>query len=1667
MLQKIIAASIHHKLLVLLLVLGLMGWGGYSAAHLPLDAIPDVTNNQVQVITQSPALAAQEVEQLLTVPLELQLRTIPGVVEIRSISRFGLSVITVVFEEDVDTYLTRQLVAEKLSTVQGDLAGAAGQPQMAPITTGLGEIFQYTIGVKQGYENRFSLSRLRDVQDWLVKRQLAGVPGVVDVSSFGGYVRQYEVSVDPDRLNAAGVSMAELFGALQDNNANTGGSYLERGPNAYFIRGEGRVNSLADIGNIVIKQAAQNAPLLVRDVATVRFGHAVRYGALTRNGRGETVGGIVLMLKGASSEQTIKRVKERVAAIEQSLPEGLFVRPFLDRTKLIDKAIHTVSTNLLEGGVIVVIVLLLLLGNFRAGLVVASMIPLCMLFALGMMRLFGVSANLMSLGALDFGLIVDGAVIIVEAMIFHLVHLRAQAARESMDDVAEAAATRLMRSALFGQLIILIVYFPILALTGIEGKMFRPMALTVSFAIVGAMLLCLTYVPAVAAWALRKDIKEEGTVAHRLMQALYGAYRPLIEGALRVRGAVVAVAGALLVLAGWLFMRMGGEFIPQLDEGDFAVNVTLAPGSSLDQSIATTTRIERLLLKQFPEIEQVVGKIGTSEIPTDPMAMEDSDLMVILKDQSEWTSAHSREALADQMQHALADVPGVSLEFQQPIQMRFNELISGAKSDISIKIYGDDLDVLFAKANQAAARIRPLPGVGDLKVEQLVALPQLRVTYDRPKLAQYGLNVADLNALLRTSFAGDVAGQVYEGERRYDLVLRLDSTQRAGLDDLRRLYVSTPGGQQVPLEEVATVAFRNAPTQISRDDTRRRINIGVNVRGRDVQSLVEDIQAQLGAGLDLPPGYTIHYGGAFENLQQAKARLSVVVPISLVLIFLLLYLSFGSLRLAGLIFTGIPLATIGGVLALWARGMPFSISAGVGFIALFGVAVLNGIVLVASLNELALAGVGNVRERVLRATAERFRPVLLTAAVASLGFLPMALSTSAGAEVQKPLATVVIGGLITATLLTLLVLPVLYTFFTKDDADPADGGAGGPGQPPAPAAPRTDNGAVRQVNAVVLWADTILRLAPTGYRVENIKHRAVGAGHRAVDAGHRAVDAGHRAMGGGHRAMGGGHRAMSGGYQVENAGHRAIGGGYRAENVVLDVVPGLLDVENDENDIENSSLDVVRTLNDAEGGSVDVVRTLNDVEYCGNDIEHGLLDIVPGLRRVRQRLLQRLLFVVRVVLGGKVTELAVADGSAASLAKLLINFGRSGGGRVALGLLLGLLPTAGRGQTMPLPIDTAPPLTLAQALATGLGQNLSLQSAALQVQQQRALTRTGYDIPRTLFDYQRGEISGPLIDQSFNVIQQTSLPGVYAAQRRLLESQTLTAEQRARVQRRELSQNIRSSYYAVLLTYRRLALLRRQDSLYRRAARAARIRYQVGETNRLEQVSAEARARELDNRLAVLATELDVQRQQLALLLGSPGAAAIDTTEALLAPLAPTDTAALSADTNPTLGLLRQQAAQTQLQTRVEQLRRLPDIRLGYFNQSINREGNFQVLQGGISVPLLGGAGRARLAAARVGEQVAANQLLYATTQLAGQLSQLRQQLRRARASLTYYEQYALPQARLILTTAEKSFRAGDIDYVTYVVNTEPAWQIQQAYLDQVQQYNTYVIALEGLNGVE
>ncbi|MDW3651832.1 MAG: CusA/CzcA family heavy metal efflux RND transporter [Bacteroidia bacterium] len=1043
MIDNIIAYSIRNKFIIGLLVLGLIGWGLYSLRQLPIDAVPDITNNQVQLITQTPTLAAQEVEQFITYPVELAMQNLPGVVEIRSISRFGLSVVTVVFREDMGTYLPRQLVSEQLKVAEAEIPPGLGSPEMSPISTGLGEIYQYALHVKPGYDSLYSPMELRSIQDWIVRRQLSGVDGVVEVNSFGGFLKQYEVAVNPEQLRAMNVTMAEVYQAVEKNNQNTGGSYIEKGPNAYFVRGEGLVRSLKDIEKIPVK-TVENIPVRISDVAKVQFGHSPRYGAMTSNGEGETVGGIVMMLKGANSAEVIERVQARIEQIQQSLPEGITIDPFIDRSKLVNKTIKTVSTNLIEGGLIVVFILVLLLGNLRAGLVVASVIPLAMLFAIAMMNVFGVSANLMSLGAIDFGLIVDGAVIIVESIVHRLYtqHKNQVLTQAEMDKSVRTSAIKIRNSAAFGEIIILIVYLPILALVGIEGKMFAPMAQTVSFAILGAFILSLTYVPMMSALALSKKIEVKRTIADRIIEVLQRIYDPAIRFSLRFRSLVIGVAIILFGLSLWRFSNMGGEFIPRLEEGDLAINATIKTGSSLSQTIETMNRLEGILMK-FPEVEEIVTRIGAAEIPTDPMPIEAGDLIIVLKDKDEWTTTGSQEELVEKMKEAMAVIPGVNFEFSQPIELRFNELMTGVRSDIAIKIYGEDLQLLYQKGQEANAAIQVIDGVGDTKLEQIVGLPQMQVQYDRDKIAQYGLNIEDLNTLVRTAFAGEVAGVVFEGEKRFDLVVRLEKAFRQDIQNLRELYLTLPNGNSVPLNEIASIEYQNAPMQISRDDTKRRIVLGVNARGRDVESLVGEIEQTLQEKVDLPPGYYITYGGQFENLQEAKARLSVAVPVALLLIFTLLYLTFHSLGQALLIFTAIPLSAIGGIWALTLRGMPFSISAGVGFIALFGVAVLNGIVLIGYFNDLKKEGVNDVRERILEGTRVRLRPVIMTAAVASLGFLPMALSTSEGAEVQKPLATVVIGGLITATLLTLLVLPVLYRIFFDENRSKAQPSASG------------------------------------------------------------------------------------------------------------------------------------------------------------------------------------------------------------------------------------------------------------------------------------------------------------------------------------------------------------------------------------------------------------------------------------------------------------------------------------------------------------------------------------------------------------------------------------------------------------------------------------------------
>lgn len=1034
MLASIIRFSIKNKLIIILGTLALIAWGTYAVTQIPIDAVPDITNNQVQVITTSPSLAAQEVERLITFPVEQTMATIPGIMEMRSISRFGLSVVTIVFKDNVDVYWARQQISERIAQAKENIPGGVGSPSMAPVTTGLGEIYQYVLHVRKGYEKQYSLSQLRTIQDWVIRRQLLGTKGIADVSSFGGALRQYEIALSPDKLRSFQLSISDIFTALQKNNQNTGGAYIEKGPNAYFIRSEGLVYDKPDIENILVRNGTGGLPVYIRDIGVVQEGQAVRYGAMTYDDKGEAVGGIVMMLKGANSNDVIKEVKKKMAEIQHSLPEGIRIDPYLDRTELVSRAIYTVEKNLTEGALIVIFVLVIFLGNLRAGLLVSSVIPLAMLFALGMMHLFGVSGNLMSLGAIDFGLIVDGAVIIVEA-IMHFLSDRLKQTQQpaikfsqtEMNETVAGAASRMMSAATFGQVIILMVYLPILTLAGIEGKMFRPMAETVAFAIIGALILSVTYVPMMASVFLSKKVTSHKSFADKMMQRVEQAYIPALKKTLHWRKTIVATSVGLLATAVLIFINMGGEFLPTLEEGNFAVETRLMPGSSLSQTIETSRQAAEILKKQFPEVKKVIGKIGTSEIPTDPMPLEAADLIIVLKDKKEWTTAKSWQELAGKMSKALSVLPQATFGFQQPIQMRFNELIAGARQDVAVKIFGEDLNTLSGLATHIGKVVSGIKGAKDVYVEQVTGLPQIVVKYNRDAIARYGLNIEDVNNALEAGFAGKSAGMVYEGEKRFDLVVRLDTVNRHSLEDVQNLYVSNASGMQIPLRQVADVNIEAGPNQIQREKAQRRITVGFNVRGRDVESIVKELEQKIKAQVKMPPGYTIGYGGQFQNLVEAKQRLSIAVPIALLLIFMLLYFAFRSLQESLLIFSAIPFAAVGGVFALLLRGMPFSISAGVGFIALFGVAVLNGIVLIAEFNRLKKEGITDIVERVLAGTRSRIRPVLMTASVASLGFLPMALSATAGAEVQKPLATVVIGGLLTSTLLTLFVLPVLYT----------------------------------------------------------------------------------------------------------------------------------------------------------------------------------------------------------------------------------------------------------------------------------------------------------------------------------------------------------------------------------------------------------------------------------------------------------------------------------------------------------------------------------------------------------------------------------------------------------------------------------------------------------------
>jgi cobalt-zinc-cadmium resistance protein CzcA len=1043
MINNIIAYSIKNKLIIGLFTLSIIIVGIWSMSKVPIDAVPDITNNQVQVITQAPNLGTEDIEQFVTYPVEVAMSNLPSVKEIRSVSRFGLSVVTIVFEDEMGTYLPRQLVAEKLTEVEADIPAGFGIPEIGPISTGLGEIYQYSLEVDEEYRDQYSSSDLRTIQDWIIRRQMAMVPGVVEVNAFGGDVKQYEVAINPEKLKSHGVTMSEIFEALEANNQNTGGAYIEKNHQANFIRGEGLARSIEDIQQIVIRTVG-GIPLTIKDVATVQYGKAIKYGALTKDGKGEAVGGMILMLKGANSNDVIEAVKARIEKIQKSLPEGVQIEPFLDRSKLISSTIGTVSTNLVEGALIVIFILVFLLGNWRGGIIVASTIPLSLLFAFILMNVFDVWANLMSLGAIDFGIIIDGAVIIVEGTVFLLhesIVKNQQMDSKMRDEVAIESSSKMMNSAFFGQLIILIVFIPILALQGVEGKMFKPMALTFMFAMIGVMILCLTYVPMMSAWFLKVSSSTKLSMGDKLVNKAEQAYENVLQKTMKHSKLVIISSLTLLVLSIFSFMQLGGEFIPKLDEGDIAFHSILKPGSSLTETIETTTKVEKIVMDNFPEVKHVYSRIGVADVPTDPMPMDIADCFAILKPKSEWRSGMTKAQLVSDIKEKISQVPGINYEFTQPIEMRFNELLTGVREDVAVKLFGEDLEILAAKAEEMGKLISTVDGVGDMKVEATNGLPQITIQYDRYKLAQYGLNISDLNTIIQTAFAGSKAGVIFEGERRFDMVVRLDNPYRVGIDNVKNLYVYLENGAQIPMKEVADISYISGPMQISRDNTNRRTYVGVNVRGRDVKSVVLDIQKKLESDLDLPPGYYIRYGGAFENFERATNRLKVVVPVALVLIFILIFFALHSVKQTLMIYMAIPLAAMGGIFSLWLRDMPFSISAGVGFIVLFGVAVLNGLVLISGWNELKNREDLSLSDRIRLGAKRRIRPILLTALTDILGFLPMAISTSAGAEIQQPLATVVIGGMITATFLTLFVLPILYRWTERKSSVQIGNGA--------------------------------------------------------------------------------------------------------------------------------------------------------------------------------------------------------------------------------------------------------------------------------------------------------------------------------------------------------------------------------------------------------------------------------------------------------------------------------------------------------------------------------------------------------------------------------------------------------------------------------------------------
>ena len=1034
MINKLVDFSLDNRFLVIVLWLVVAALGVNALLNLPIDAVPDVTNVQVQILTNSPGLAPEEVEQFISFPVETAMSGLPRTEEIRSVSKFGLSVVTVAFEEGSDIYWARQLVGERLTVAREEIPKGYGEPEMGPISTGLGEIYQFEVrgepmcGAEEpDTEGCYTPMELRTILDWHINVQLRSVPGIVEVNSFGGELKTYQVTLEPDRLVSYGLSVGDVFAAVEANNRNVGGGYIARGGEQYLIRGEGLVESLEDLESVVLAHDERGTPVYVRDVGRAELAPMIRQGAVTRDGRGEAVVGIVMMLIGENSRVVVDQVKDKIAQVEKTLPPGVSIDPFYDRTELIRRTIKTVAKNLTEGGLLVIVVLLLLLGNLRGGLIVSSAIPLSMLAAFIAMRQAGISGNLMSLGAIDFGLIVDGSVVMIENIV-RVLHERRQDDQASHLEKVRQAAHQVARPVVFAVGIIMIVYLPILALRGIEGKMFRPMAMTVVFALAASLVCALTLMPVLASLFLKR-VSEKEPFLFRFAKKLYV---PMLDRSIRHKGMTVGVAVVLFLASLGIAPFLGAEFIPRLDEGAIAMQIWRLPSISLEQSNEISTVAERVLKEEFPEVDTVISRTGRAEIATDPMGVEISDTYLMLAPRETWRF-DSKEALIEAIDKAMQEnVTGAIFSYSQPIELRVSELISGVRSDIAVHIYGDDLAVLKQKADEVARVLQEIPGAADVKAEQTAGLPMLRVRIDRQAIARYGINAADVLDVIET-IGGKDLGVVLEGQKRFTLQARFGGEVLTNLDRLRDLRVAAPaeGGASprlIPLAQLADIGIEDGPAQISRDRISRRINIEANVRGRDLASFVADAQEAVDREVEMPPGWTVEWGGQFENLEEASARLVLLVPLALLLIFVLLYSTFGSVRLATLIFFNVPLAITGGLVALLLRGYPFSISAGVGFIALFGIAVLNGVVLVSYIVEKRNRGL-DADEAAREGALTRLRPVLMTAMVASFGFIPMALATSAGAEVQRPLATVVIGGLVTSTLLTLLVLPAIFRWF--------------------------------------------------------------------------------------------------------------------------------------------------------------------------------------------------------------------------------------------------------------------------------------------------------------------------------------------------------------------------------------------------------------------------------------------------------------------------------------------------------------------------------------------------------------------------------------------------------------------------------------------------------------